>query len=209
MVHKSEARPRGRPRAFDPEIALGRAREAFWDEGFSGTSLDDLSARMGLNRPSLYAAFGDKEALYLKTLRAYLEDRRTLISTVLAAKRPLRETLQMLFSKMIDVFRAGDRGARGCYVVGTAATEAVGNKEVREILEMSVRQLDEAFGKAFSAARKRGELGRDAVPKALALMGTGLVHTLALRARAGQSRAALRAVADAALDLMFSSGARR
>src|SRR5262249_49612858 len=71
MVQNSDARPRGRPRAFDPQTALQRAREAFWDRGFAGTSLDDLSERTGMNRPSLYAAFGDKQELYLETLRGY------------------------------------------------------------------------------------------------------------------------------------------
>ena len=70
MVQKEETRL-GRPREYDPEVALQRATDAFWDAGFSGTSLDDLSARTGMNRPSLYAAFGDKQALYLKTLESY------------------------------------------------------------------------------------------------------------------------------------------
>src|SRR5215467_10510913 len=76
MVKKEEERRLGRPRSYDPEVALQRATAAFWDGGFSGTSLDDLSERTGMNRPSLYAAFGDKEALYLKTLESYLAARR-------------------------------------------------------------------------------------------------------------------------------------
>jgi AcrR family transcriptional regulator len=183
--------------------------DAFWDAGFSGTSLDDLSARTGMNRPSLYAAFGDKQELYLKTLNEYLAERRTLMVGALSAGRPLRETLRAIYGVMIDRFLAGDRGARGCYLVGTAATEAVENPDVREVLARSVRELDEGFAKAFSAARARGELGADADPRTLALMATGVVHTLALRARAGQSRSSLRAVADSAVELICSSGARR
>ncbi len=205
MVQKGVARP-GRPREYDPETALERATDAFWDAGFSGTSLDDLSARMGMNRPSLYAAFGDKQALYLKTLEAYRARRRATIAAVLGAGRPLRETLRGLFRGMIDRFLAGDRGARGCYAVGTAATEAVLNVEVRKTLADCGRDLDEAFASTFSAAQARGELGSHAEPKALALMATAVVHTLALRARAGEPLAALRAVADAAVDLICSSG---
>src|SRR5215472_785481 len=80
MVQKEEERRLGRPREYDPKVALQRATEAFSDAGFSGTSLDDLSARTEMNRPSLYAAFGDKEALYLKTLENYLEERRRAIT---------------------------------------------------------------------------------------------------------------------------------
>src|SRR5262245_66197867 len=75
MVQKqrSERRPRGRPRAYDPEIALQLATESFWRAGYAATSLDDLSAATGMNRPSLYSAFGDKRDLYLAALRRYWE----------------------------------------------------------------------------------------------------------------------------------------
>jgi AcrR family transcriptional regulator len=66
MVQKQPPlRPRGRPRAYDPDVALAQAMDTFWHAGYAGTSLDDLSAATGMNRPSLYAAFGDKRALYL------------------------------------------------------------------------------------------------------------------------------------------------
>lgn len=206
MVQKKETRRRGRPRAYDPAVALERATDAFWDGGFSGTSLDDLSARTGMNRPSLYAAFGDKQALYLKTLDRYRAGRRTAIDAALAAGRPLRETLRAIYGRMIDLFLEGDHGARGCYLVGTAATEAVGNPEVRKLLAGSLRELDEGFRQALSAAQARGELGPKADPGTLAMFAAGVAHTLALRARAGQPRAVLREVADAAVALIGSSG---
>src|SRR5262249_62055712 len=91
MVQKEPERRLGRPRAYDPEVALQRAMDAFWDGGFSGTSLDDLSDRTGMNRPSLYAAFGDKQALYLKTLDGYLAARLVGITCAQYGGRPLRE----------------------------------------------------------------------------------------------------------------------
>jgi len=209
MVQKEEARL-GRPREYDPELALQRATDAFWDGGFSGTSLDDLSAQMGMNRPSLYAAFGDKEALYLKTLENYLAGRRALFTSALGNDRPLSVTLRIIYQQMIERFLDGEHGARGCYLVGTAATESVENPAVRKILYESVEDLDEIFRSAFSAAKARGELGKRADPRALAALASAVVHTLALRARSGQSRAALRAVADSAVGLMFPEvGLRR
>ena len=62
---RAQPRRRGRPRAYDPDVALRRARDTFWRAGYAATSLDDLAAGMGMNRPSIYAAFGDKRALYL------------------------------------------------------------------------------------------------------------------------------------------------
>ena len=204
MVQKEEERHLGRPRAYDPEVALQRAMEAFWDGGFSGTSLDDLSTRTGMNRPSLYAAFGDKQALYLKTLKEYVVSRRAMIATALGrGDRPLRDALRQIYERMIDNFSAGERGARGCYLVGTAATEAVQSPEVREMLAKSLGELDETFRSAFAAARARGELDRKADPQALAVLASAVVHTLAFRARSGQPRAVLRAVADSAVTLIF------
>jgi AcrR family transcriptional regulator len=180
--------------------------DAFWDGGFSGTSLDELSARTEMNRPSLYAAFGDKQALYLKTLASYRAGRRTDLAKALAAGRPLPDVLRAVYYWMLDRFLEGDRGARGCYLVGTAATEAVGNPEVREILVGSLREIDEVFRAAFSAAQERGELGPEADPKALAMLASAVVHTLALRARAGQPPAILKAVADSAVKLICTGG---
>jgi len=209
MVQKEEARL-GRPREYDPELALQRATDAFWDGGFSGTSLDDLSAQMGMNRPSLYAAFGDKEALYLKTLESYLAGRRAMITSALRGDRPLSVMLRAFYERMIERFVDGKHGARGCYLVGTAVTEAVENPAVRKILYESVQDLDEGFRSAFSAAKARGELGKQADPRALAALASAVVHTLALRARSGQPRAALQAVADSALKVIFSiDGPRR
>jgi AcrR family transcriptional regulator len=208
MVQKAKTRPLGRPRQYDPQLALERAMEAFWDAGFSGTSLDDLTERMGMNRPSLYAAFGDKEALYLKTLESYRAGRRAALAAALSTDRPLREALRDLFEVMIERFTAGEHGARGCYLVGTAATEAVQNPKVRENLTESLGELDEVFRGAFSAAHARGELDEQADARELAMLASAVVHTLALRARSGQSRAVLRTVADSAEKLIFSTARR-
>src|SRR4029077_10268729 len=178
-------RPRGRPRRYDPTVALRQALATFWSLGYAATSLDDLSTRTGMNRPSLYAAFGDKQALYLKTLEAYLAGRRKDVAAALAAGRPLRETLRELYETVLDRFLEGNRGARGCYLVGTAATEAVDNPDVREALARSLRELDGGFREAFSRAKARGELGPEADPEALATVASAIVYTLALRARAG------------------------
>jgi AcrR family transcriptional regulator len=208
MVQKGEKRPRGRPREYDPETALQRAKDAFWNGGFSGTSLDELSESTGMNRPSLYAAFGDKQALYLKTLEDYRDNRLRLIEQVFSPGRPVREAMRAFTRGMVEFFLSGDRGARGCYLVSTAATEAVEIPAVREILEGSMRELDQGFRAAFARAKEDGELGPEADPAALAVVAQALVHTLALRARAGQSRASLLRVADATLELIWGDRRR-
>src|SRR4030095_13685433 len=97
MVQKDEKRPRGRPRAYDPESALAQATDAFWRTGFSGTSLDDLSAGTGMNRPSLYGAFGDKRALYLATLERYTQAGYEAMTEALDNDIPLPQALKRVY----------------------------------------------------------------------------------------------------------------
>ncbi|MGH8080356.1 MAG: TetR/AcrR family transcriptional regulator, partial [Lysobacter sp.] len=87
------SRPRGRPRAYEPEIALRQAADAFWKAGYAGTSLDDISAATGMNRPSLRAAFGDKRELYIKALNDYWELKFATLGQALAGSENLQDSL--------------------------------------------------------------------------------------------------------------------
>jgi len=202
MVQKQAPRPRGRPRAYDPDVALARVTDAFWSAGYAGTSLDDLSAATGMNRPSLYGAFGDKRALYLKALERYRTQSRAGLKEALALDQPLRQALRRVYAAALSIYLSGEGAARGCFTIGTAATEAVGNPEVRAFLAETVRSLDEAFEARIRFARDRGELKPDADPVALAKFATAVLHTLAIRSRAGQPRAELEAAAEAGVKLI-------
>src|SRR5215470_8634246 len=203
MVQKQlPPRPRGRPRAYDPDVALARVMDTFWVAGYAGTSLDDLSAATGMNRPSLYAAFGDKRALYLKALQRYRASGRAALKETLAQDQPLGQTLRQVYAKAIALYLSGDEAARGCFTIGTAATEAVVNPEVRAFLSETLRSVDNAFEAHIRFARDRGELKPEADPAALARLATAVMHTLAIRSRAGETRAALEAVAEAGVNLI-------
>src|SRR5262245_60309956 len=129
MVQKSvSSKKRGRPPTYDAEAALARATDAFWDQGYAATSLDELAAATGMNRPSLYGAFGDKRALYLKTLRRYGAGGQ--LRAALADDTPLRGALARVYRVATDLYLSGKHGARGCYLIGTATTEAVKSREV-------------------------------------------------------------------------------
>src|ERR1041384_8346753 len=131
---------RGRPRAYDPQIALARAAEKFWAAGYAGTSLDDLVEATGMNRPSLYAAFGDKRDLYLKTLEHYREESRDLARAALADDPPLKVFLKRFYDKALELYL--DAGPRGCYSIGTAATVAAVDDGVRAFLAESTPPTD-------------------------------------------------------------------
>jgi len=202
MVQKKENEPkrRGRPRAYDPQQALARAAEQFWQAGYAGTSLDDLVAATGMNRPSLYAAFGDKRDLYLKTLEYYRDESRALARAALADDPPLRVFLKRFYDKALELYLAG--GPRGCYTIGTAATVAAVDDKVRDFLAESLRTTDSFLTHQIEKAQARGELARNADAKALGYLAAATLHTLAVRARAGLPRRELDALVDSAVNVI-------
>src|SRR5437763_16090381 len=88
---------RGRPRAYQPEVALGKALDLFRKGGFAATSLDDLSAATGMNRPSLYGAFGDKRELYIKAYQRYRADAAAAMQEIFREELPIRKRLERIF----------------------------------------------------------------------------------------------------------------
>ena len=203
MVQKStRPRSRGRPRNYDPDRALSQARDAFWDAGFTGTSLDDLSSATGMNRPSLYGAFGDKRALYLNTLQRYRELSRSAMKEELSQERSLADALRGVLARAISIYVTGKRGGRGCFLVGTAATEAVQDSEVRKVLADGLHELDALLESRLRQGIDSGELKSDLEPADLARVVCGVMNSLAVRARAGESRATLESTAEAAVRLV-------
>src|SRR6201996_7454213 len=89
---------RGRPRAYEPDVALGRALDLFRKDGFAATSLDDLSAATGMNRPSLYSAFGDMRELYIKSYARYRTDARAAMVEIFRGELPIRQRLERIYA---------------------------------------------------------------------------------------------------------------
>ncbi|MFN4354932.1 TetR/AcrR family transcriptional regulator [Parvibaculum sp.] len=187
--------PRGRPRAYDPEKALTKAMETFWAAGFTGTSLDDLAAATGMNRPSLYAAFGDKKSIYLKSLDLYTEGLRKVLVAILQSDMALTEGLAAFYQGGIDLYLSGENGPRGCFVSCTAPAEAVVDDDIRTVLKDVLDEIDRGLELLYAKAKKRGEISEDADAAALARLAGAVLHSLALRARAGETRAGLETIA--------------
>src|SRR5215813_886116 len=120
----AEPKRRGRPRAYQPDIALGKALDLFRKGGFAATSLDDLSAATGMNRPSLYGAFGDKRELFIKSYQRYRDDARAAMTNVFRDEMPIRQRLARIYAIALDIYLSGE-SPRGCFTVMTAASEAV------------------------------------------------------------------------------------
>src|ERR1700753_1362675 len=116
---------RGRPRAYQPEIALGKALDLFRKDGFAATSLDDLSAATGMNRPNLYSGFGDKRELYIKSFARYRADARAAMIDIFRGEVPIRKRLERIYATALDIYLSGEGRPRGCFTVMTAASGAV------------------------------------------------------------------------------------
>jgi AcrR family transcriptional regulator len=195
-------RPRGRPRAYDPRAALRQATGAFWKTGYSATSLDDISAATGMNRPSLYAAFGDKHALYLEALAQYWRLSLAATREALAGDGPLDEALMRAYDAALSIYFSGEGRPRGCFVIGTAVAEAVEDTDIRDSLAVGFRAIDADFEGRFRIALERGELPSDADPAALGILASATMHSIAVRARAGIPRAELRELAVKAVKVI-------
>lgn len=208
MVQKEDGpgrRPRGRPRSFDPDEVLDKARTVFWNLGYAATSLDDLAAATGLNRPSLYAAFGDKHALYLAALDRSAREGTSSLAAALQVQAPLRTILGVIFERTIEIYRRGEVGQRGCFLVGTAVTQAVDDPDARGRLAGFVADTDRLFAERFAA--QRDQLAAGVTPAAAAAMASATFHTLAIRARTGAGEADMQAVGRAAVDLICGPAA--
>jgi TetR/AcrR family transcriptional regulator, copper-responsive repressor len=198
-----EPRRRGRPRAYDPQAALQRATDRFWRNGYASTSLDEICAATGMNRPSLYAAFGDKHTLYLKALERYWQLSLAAMREALAdGDQSLEEALMRVYDGQLAIYFSGDGRPRGCFAIGTATTEAVEDPEIRSALAGGLFMLDADLEARLRKARETGELKEGADPAALAVLASATLHTIAIRARAGVPRAELREIARKAVSVI-------
>ena len=195
-------RRRGRPRAYEPDVALGKALDLFRRDGFAATSLDDLSAATGMNRPSLYGAFGDKRELFIKSYERYRADARAAMQDVFKGELPIRQRLARIYAVALDIYLAGEGGPRGCFTVMTAGSEAMADPNIRAMVLEGLSELDGAFASCFRIAKEKGELAASADPAVLAQLASATIHTIAIRARARVPRRNLEAIVTNAIDLM-------
>ncbi|MEQ8179656.1 MAG: TetR/AcrR family transcriptional regulator [Amphiplicatus sp.] len=193
---------KGRPRAFDRDAALDKALDLFWAKGFEGVSIADLTEAMGVNPPSLYAAFGNKEALFREALDRYEAGPGGYINAALA-EPDARAVAAALLEGCIAA-TTGANSPRGCLVVQGALACGDDAAPLREELQARRRKAAEAVRRRFVKAKADGELPRDAEPGDLARYLMAVINGLSVLAADGAGRPQMRRVADQALRAMFS-----
>jgi AcrR family transcriptional regulator len=192
------AKPRGRPRKFDRTAALRRAMEVFWRHGYEGTSLSDLTAAMGINAPSLYAAFGCKEALFREAVALFAALEGEAANRALQVERTARGAVEAMLRHNADAYTNPDTPS-GCMIVLSAVTCTPENERVRDYCaECRLRAQDALHGRLERAVAE-GDLPAGTDTAALAAFYTTLLHGLSIQARDGASRARLHAIVDCAM----------
>jgi len=187
----------GRPRAFDMDTALQKALEVFWLKGYEGASLPDLCEAMGINKPSLYAAFGNKEQLFLKAIELYENRPCAFFYPALA----LPSSYQVIEHMLHGAARANadPNNPPGCVVVQGALACSESAASVKQALIDKRQQGEIALRERLEKAISEGDLPADANPAALARYIGAVLQGMAIQATSGACTADLMLVADTVL----------
>jgi AcrR family transcriptional regulator len=194
----SPSRPKGRPRSFDRDQILDQAMLVFWERGFDCASVADLTCAMGIEPPSLYAAFGDKEGLFMEALKRYVDTvGEARQRALLGAPTALEGTKRML--EFVGAELAGKRRPSGCMLTLSVAGSTGLKPNAREAVSEMRLSVEASLRQRFACAISDGELPADADCSALANFYALVFQGLSLRARDGANRDALQKVAATAL----------
>jgi AcrR family transcriptional regulator len=193
---------RGRPKLYDHQEALQAAGTVFWSKGFSGTSLDDLSAAMDMNRPSIYRAFGDKESIYRQALEQFSELMEEGFNRTLLHESDIRKGLKRFYREALEVYTSGD-AARGCMVMCTAPAASISQPDVQSDLLKLIQRVDAKILLRVEQAIEQEQLCKNTDARTLSKLIQAVLHSLAIRTRAGESKASLRRFTDQATQTLL------
>jgi AcrR family transcriptional regulator len=194
----TNVRPIGRPREFDAEEALDKALMAFWRRGFEGTSLSDLTKAMGISRPSLYAAFGNKETLFRLALDRYAELGPGAIQRAALAEPTARRVVEMLLRSAAAGLTDPGHPA-GCMAVQGALSCGEASDAIRQELSERRSAGEMELRQRFERARSEGDIAPDSDPAALARYVSTLLQGMSVQAAGGATHQDLLDVAEMAL----------
>ena len=187
----------GRPREFDEQAALDAAMRVFWEKGYEGTSLDDLTAAMGLNRSSLYSTFGDKEQLFRKVMVQYGKGPLGFVGEALALPNA-RAVIEALFRRTAE-FLADPAHPRGCLSLQGGLACGTGIESVQRAMVEWRESGRAAVQKRMQQAKRDGDLPANVDPKDLARYVLVVVNGLAIQAANGAKPAEMRRAVELAL----------
>jgi TetR/AcrR family transcriptional regulator, transcriptional repressor for nem operon len=190
-----------RPKAFDPDAALHKAMQVFWERGYAATSMQDLVQGMGINRFSLYSTFGDKHQLFVAALERY---RETIVADLVGELEHSAAGLaaiRQFFTRLVNFF-AAPRGWRGCLITNTAIELAPHDPQAAAKVQAYVVRLEEAFYRALLQAQQAQQLAVAHACRDLACFLTCSALGLGVLAKTSPGRQALEAYAAVVLSVL-------
>lgn len=191
---------KGRPRQFDTDSALDEAMLVFWRLGYRGTSLDDLTEAMDINRPSLYAAFGDKERLFLAAIDRYKEKHLSGPMKKLLAAENLQKGLPTFFNSMLSVI-VNDDNPPGCMIACLLSEECCESEVIQAKLADSIKSADALFTRVLE--KHVDELSESLDPISAGRLMTTTLHGIAIRSRSGASKKELQGIAQSFMKVVL------
>jgi len=183
----------GRPREFDREIALARARDLFWSRGYEGVSMADLVQGLGLASARIYAAFGSKEALFREAIKLYESQEGGFADRALAEEPTVVRAIERILREGIELYTR-KQGPRGCMVVSAATNCSNENDQVREWLAEHRRERTAMIVKHLKKSVRNDELRKNTDAQALGDLCASVLHGVSVQARDGVSRERLLSV---------------
>ena len=197
-----------RPREFNEDEALEAAIGCFWRRGFEATSVRDVAASMGLSAPSLYNAFGDKQALFTRALERYLDHstrtRLRRLESSLAPKQAIHRFFDEIIERSVD-----DRERKGCFLVNSALEIAPHDREIGAVIAARLGEIEAFFARCIRGARADGTAPGDIAAKDVARLLLGVLLGVRVLARSNPDRSLLEGVVRPALALLDSPGKPR
>jgi AcrR family transcriptional regulator len=197
---ENKSRGRGRPRSFDENDVLDRAMRVFWAKGYDGASLDDLSAAMGIGRPSMYGAFGDKDAVFMRCLERFAETVAAGPLRFLEEEANVRNAVRA-YMRGVACYTVSD-SCRGCMVGAVASL--VDDDKVREFVVAKVAASEEAIARRLRRAIAEGELPDDFPVERRARRLANAMLALSARARQGACLDTLMEDAEDAVEMALT-----
>ena len=194
---KKEEGVMGRPREFDTDAALEKAMRLFWAKGYEGTSVGDLTETLGISRPSLYAAFGDKQSLFSAALERYTAGPAGYVAVALG-KPTAREVVEHLLRGAADL-QAGTRNPGGCLTVNGGIACSDEAEPVRQALNAHRTAGVALLRHRFEQAKVQHDLPKNSDPAALARFVAAVVYGMAVLASGGANRKELEQVIHTAM----------
>jgi TetR/AcrR family transcriptional repressor of nem operon len=190
-----------RPREFDEVTALEAAIECFWHRGYEATSVRDLAGKMGISGPSLYNAYGDKHALFVRALEHYLDHSARALIKRLESSLPPKQAIRRFIEEIIER-SVNDRERRGCFLINSALEVAPHDGQLGALIADRLAEIEAFLYRSIRAAQAKGAVPRDRVAKDLARLLLGVLLGIRVLARSKPERALLEGVARPALALL-------